>query len=143
VKKEFFRDPETSTEIPKEPKYALEEYKILVEEARFTMTRYMQMFALYIILISLFTGELIKASELSVMILITSSVTILNIAVFYGAIWFRSMAYHNLNRLVLLSEYFHMQKPHPMDWGYRGGVTAIVAVQVVAIGSLIWFITAH
>lgn len=98
------------------------------------MTRYIQMLAIAAPVIGLLLREMFLALEIVTVGLWVVVATLLNGLLLYGARRFRSMAYHTLDRLALLSDHLGMQRPYPMMWGYRGGLSVIALFELVSIG---------
>ena len=133
--------PQFKTALPADRTDAREEHRLLTAEAQFVMTRYMQMLALYGTAIVLLLRELVLASKVEVVLLWAIIGTCLNVLAVYGAVWFRRIAYHVLDRLGLLADHLGLQRPYPMMWGYRAGVTAFSILEALLIGYVIrWFV---
>lgn len=132
--------PQASTTLSLDTNLLLEEFKLVCEESRFTMTRYMQMLAIYVFLIGLIVRELAHGQgHLRVSILTVIAIVVSLIACF-GAKMFRSMAYHYLDRAALIADELKVQRPHPMVWGYWAGMTAFWTVIVLAsVFAFLWF----
>jgi len=130
------------TELPVTKELSLDEWKACLEEGRFAMTRYMQMLAIYVAFTGLLFRELFAASELPLIIMWFSVAAVLNGLVYYAAVWFRSMAYHNLDRAELLANHLGLQAPHPMLWGYWLGLFILSFCQIAVTGFLFWSIAA-
>ncbi|PYP86458.1 MAG: hypothetical protein DMF61_13315 [Blastocatellia bacterium AA13] len=103
----------------------LEEYKHLIAERRFIMTRYMQFLIFYPIIVGYSFKELLSAESIRTALLIMLFIFLVNSVCVYGATRFRSMAYHALDREVLLADKLGMQRPHP-KWGYRAGMYSFI-----------------
>lgn len=124
--------PVARSEAPDEDKI-LEEYKILVEESRFVMTKYMQALGLYLALMGFGVKEILSASSAEYTIIITFLMSCLNVLTYYGANKFRSMAYHSLVRQTILADYLKMQHPHAMVWGYYAGIACFTIFQILLL----------
>ena len=109
------------------------EYKALVEESRFVMTRYIQALGLYLALTGFGVREILSAPSKEISLIIVVFITCFNVLGYYGARKFKSMAYHALNRQALLSDHLNIQRPYPMIWGYRSGIACLIISQISLI----------
>jgi hypothetical protein len=108
----------------------LEEYKLIVSERRFIMVRYMQSLIFYPVIFAYAFRELIYAQTVWTTIVVAVFIFFINAAYLYGAINFRSMAYHALNREMILAEHLKVQLPHPMIWGYYAGIVILIVTYI-------------
>ncbi len=111
----------------------LEEYKLLTEESRFVMTRYIQALGLYLALIGFGVKEVLSTPANEISLIIAVFITCFNGLGYYGARKFKGMAYHALNRQALLADHLDMQRPYPMTWGYRSGIACLIISQISLI----------
>ncbi len=121
--------PISNEELP-EKDLILEEYKILSEQSRFIMTRYMQALIVHLAFMGYVLVQLSNSPSKKMSIIITTVVLLVNIVSFYAASWFKSMAYHSLNRQAILADTLGFQRPHPMIWGYYGGIIWLTAASI-------------
>jgi len=115
----------------------IEEYKTIIEERRFVMSRYMQAIALYLALVAFSFKELLSANSGLMTILLLVFVTMANVLAFYGAGKFRSMAAFILKREALLADHFGMQRPHSIMWGYTLGVFVFLLTQLTIVAIIL------
>ncbi len=108
----------------------LEEYKMVAEESRFVMTRYMQAVVIHIALMGFVAKEIIAEKTTAIALTIALSVFILNFGGYYCAGRFRSMAFHALNRETVLADHLGFQQPHAMVWGYYIGLVWITLSEI-------------
>lgn len=111
----------------------LEEYRALVEERRFVMTRYTQAIGLYLALVAFLVSRLGDLQTGREAVIVVSAFTLLNAWGLYAAWWFRKMAYHALNRETILAEHLGVQWPPPMKWGDYGGVLLITLCELAVV----------
>jgi hypothetical protein len=131
---ELGSEPEAKGLIENEDKeILLEEYRQLVGERRFVMTRYMQTLIFYPVVMGYSFVELVSFQSRFTAALIAVFMLVANTIFLYGADKFRSMAYHALNREAVIAHHLRTQKPHPMLWGYYFGIAAVVLGYLVII----------
>jgi len=118
--------------------FELEEYKHVLKERRFVMTRYMQALGLYLALSGFALGELSSAKSASQVWLLALSFTLLNIVAPYAAGQFRNMARDAMNRELHFVAQYHVRQMHDLFWGYYLGlwIVGIDQAAVVAIAVL-------
>lgn len=125
-------------DLPENEQILLEEYKLIVAERRFIMTRYMQSLIFYPVVMGYAFKELLSAPSLRASVLFSLFMIGVNSVYWYAANRFRSMAYHALDREMILAKHLHTQLPHPMIWGYHAGVSAFtftfILVGVILLG---------
>ncbi len=131
------KKPVARDDYPLDNKQILEEYKLLIEERRFVMTRYMQGIAIYLALMGFAIKEIVSIPSFTIATLLGIFVSCLNILTYYGAVCFRSMAYHALNREAILADRLKMQRPHPLIWGYYGGIIGFTLSQIALIAIIV------
>ncbi len=121
--------PLPRTDVPRD-NLVLEEYKVIVEESRFVMSRYMQALIIHIALMGFAAKEIAAAPTGAIALTLALAVFVLNFGAYYGAVCFRSMAYHALNRQAVLADNLGIQRPHPMIWGYYLGLGSITISEI-------------
>ena len=110
----------------------LEEYRQVILERRFVMTRYMQAIALYLALSYFGLNQLTAATTPLPMVAVLAALfTFLNGVGFYAARRFRNMAIHATSREAPLAKKMSFQEPYDLLWGYRGGLLLVGATQIV------------
>lgn len=134
-------DPESESELVKG--YMLEEYKLLVKERRFVMTRFIQAVALYMALCGFAVREVIVARSVLILVLVTLAFTFLTPVALYAARKFRNMYSHGAQRESLLAAKLCFGPPYPLLWGYRAAVVFVLLAQsslitVALIRYLLW-----
>lgn len=129
-------------EISSNPEGVIEELKIVVEERRFVITRYMQAMAFYIALVAFGGGQYFQAPGKPEKLFILLLMFTINTLAWLGAKQFRAMAYHALDRETLLAPEVHFQGPYPLIWGYKYALAmgAIVQLGVLAAIAHLLFI---
>lgn len=137
-------DPTVSSEAIEQTRalqIALEEYRQVVEERRFVMTRYVQAIGLYLALAGFGLKELIAAPSEVVVWLLSALFTALNTIALYAAQRFKSMAMHAINREITLAQRLQVQGPHSLIWGYAGGVLTVLLFElaIVLIAVFRWY----
>ncbi|HVG20208.1 MAG TPA: hypothetical protein VNI02_14255 [Blastocatellia bacterium] len=120
----------------------MEEYKIIVSERRFIMTRYMQSLIFYPVIMGYSFKELLGSQSRWSLVLFAIFMVLVNTAFFYSAINFRSMAYHALDREMILADHLGVQRPHPMIWGYYTGIYGLTVAYILVI-IVVWMKIAH
>lgn len=130
-------NPELDTKVNCDDHMAREEYKLIVAERRFIMTRYMQGLVFYPVIMGYAFRELLYAESLVTSFLFALFMVSVNWIAQVAAKHFRSMAYHALNREKILAEHFNVQKPHPMIWGYRLGVTLFRIAYILILAVIV------
>ena len=85
------------------------------------MARYIQSLIIYPVIMGYGFQQILTQSRL-VSVLLAIFMILVNTIFLFGANGFRSMAYHALNREKLVCDGLGVQYPHPMIWGYYGGV---------------------
>ena len=124
---------ESEESIVQDTQLLLEEYKVLVDQNRFVMTRYMQAAAIYIALIGFSLKEVITVDQLTIMLILSTLISLLNFVGYYIAIHFRGMAYHTLNKQTEVANKLNFQPPYPLIWGYYSGIILVTVVQLTII----------
>jgi hypothetical protein len=135
-KREYKDKPQPSSDITDDMKLVLEEFKVVSEEARNIMTRYVQMLALYVAVVGFLAPEMVNKKSIETNLLWLSGISLLNGGAYVAARRFRNMAYHYLDRLDILAKHLKFQKPHPMIWGYKVGVRLFFGVQIIVTAYL-------
>jgi hypothetical protein len=128
------RKPTGEDRILSDKEIVLEEYKLIVSERRFIMARYMQSLIFYPVIFAYAFRELLYAPTIAATIMIGIFMFSINTAYLYAAHNFRSMAYHALDREMILANHLKVQHPHPMIWGYYAGIVILI---VTYIGTII------
>lgn len=111
----------------------LEEYKVLVDQSRFVMTRYMQAIAIYMALIGFSLKEVVAVNKPHIMFVLLTIIFCLNFVAYYAAIHFRRMAYHALDKQTEVANKLSFQPPYPMAWGFYAGIVLVTLVQIAII----------
>jgi small-conductance mechanosensitive channel len=123
--------------------FELDEYKEVINERRFVMTRYMQALALYLALSGFAAKELINTPSLLLLWLMGAAFTLLNGLAIYAAGRFRSMADRAMSRESELALRLNMQEMHDLSWGHRAGVLLVVLDELAVISIVAWKIGKH
>lgn len=84
-------------------KYPIEEYKSLLEERRFLITRFMHVCALYIAIIAYTLKEILTKENFEVNKLVYVFLCVVNFIAIYGALGFRSMIIFTQNREAIIA----------------------------------------
>ncbi len=113
-----FADPSTMPEAPEDNHVLLEEYKIVVEDRRFAITRFMQGVAFYLAIIGLVAREYFQLGTDKARLFFLLFAFTVNCVAWLAAGRFKSMAEHALYRESLLAEKLRVQAGHPLTWGY-------------------------
>jgi hypothetical protein len=120
--------------------FELEEYKQVLKERHFVMTRYMQAVGLYLALSGFALRELSSAQSASQVWLLAVSFTLLNVVAPYAARQFRNMARDAMNRELHFVAQYHVRQMHDLFWGYYLGLwlvgidqAAVVAVAILKL----------
>ena len=110
----------------------LEEYRQVLEERRFVMTRYMQAIGLYLLLSS-WVLKLILDMKVGVELwALLISFSVLNSLGIVVANRFESMAAHALARERYFVTRFQVRQHHELFWGYWFGVMLVILVVSVS-----------
>jgi sulfite exporter TauE/SafE len=117
--------------------FALEEYRQVLKERRFVMTRYMQAVGLYLALSGFAVREVVDARTLLWAGIVAGVVTILNGLAFYAAGRFRSMAKKAMQRETEFSNRYGTQTMHDLFWGYWGGIALVSVSQLIVFAAVI------
>lgn len=105
-------EPERSVDL------VLEEYKLLVEERRFIMTRYMQAFAVYLTVVGLSIKGIIGTVKQDEQLYLLALVTSFNFIGALAATYFAKMAKHCMMREIDNARLLGFQEPSNHAWGY-------------------------
>jgi hypothetical protein len=116
--------------------FEVEEYRQVLQERHFVMTRYMQAIGLYLALSGFALRELIGAESIWSLLLLGGTFTGLNVLAVYAAGQFRNMAHSAMVREEFFAKTFDLQKTHELFWGYRLGIW-LVAITQVSVGSAV------
>jgi len=111
----------------------LEEYRVIVAERRFIMTRYMQSMTFYVVVMGYSFAQFLAATSISASIVYALFMLLVNTAFVFGARNFRKMAYHAINREAILARRLGVQYPYPMMWGYQTGIYSLVAAYILVL----------
>ena len=135
-------DPIPREDLPTNEQLILAEYKLIVKERRFVMTRYIQSLIVYPVIMGYSFKELLAAQSPLASVLFSIFMISANSVYWYLANHFRSMAYHALNRETVIAHRLKLQYPHPMIWGYRAGVSAFV-IAYLLVGVILFLKVLH
>jgi hypothetical protein len=136
--KELLRHPHLSSPLKNPtPQFELEEYKQVLIERQFVMSRYMQAVGLYLALSGFALRELLDAKPGLRTWFLAILFSVLNIIALQVARQFRNMAAHAMQREDYLAERYHLARTSQLYWGYRAGVL-LVCISEVSIA----FVTA-
>lgn len=124
----------TADQPPEEasPQFELEEYKQVLLERQFVMSRYMQAVGLYLALSGFALRELLDAKTEPRAYFLAILFSTLNIIAICVARQFRNMADHAMQREHYFAKRHHLAKAYQLFWGYRAGIL-LVGVNEVAI----------
>ena len=111
----------------------LEEFRQVVEDRRYVMTRYIQAVGLYLALAAFALKELVSAPSLPLPFLTAALHSTLNILAFYAARQFKRMALHYWNRETALARHLSMQGPSSLLWGYTSGIVLVSLIQLAVL----------
>ena len=120
------------------PPFELEEYKQVLKERHFIMTRYIQAVGLYVTLSGFALKELVDQVPINRVWLLASLFSVLNILALIVARQFRNMADHTMKREMYFVDRYHVQQMYRLFWGYYTGVI-LVCVSESAILSVLTF----
>src|SRR5664280_547379 len=112
--------------------FQVEEYRQVLKERHFVMTRFMQAVGLYLALSSFALKELVEAQSITRVVVLASLFTILNTMALYVARKFKDMATHATERECAIVERHNMTQSSTLFWGYYVGVV-LVCVSEIAI----------
>ncbi len=121
-----------------EIEFRLEEYKQVVAERRFVMTRYMQALGLYLMLAGFAARELAGARSRFLATLLLAVFTIFNALAIYVAGRFRSMAYRAMRREMILAAEHKLEPMHELFWGYSAGLIVVILDQIAVLAIYVW-----
>ena len=124
-----------------ENKLKLEELKIVFDQKKFFVSRYLQAAAFYFAISGLALNMLINITDKLLTLLITSFCLILNLLVLKMAGKFRDVVYHYLNREKILCEDLSYAEPAELIWGYTIGSVLIVVIMIsfLVVGLIKYF----
>lgn len=123
----------TNDTLPKNDDLAIEEYKLLFDERRFIMTRYMQGIVVYIAVVAFIARDFFSLTDESIKYLFLVGMTVVNCIAFYSSHKFLKMVHHALNREAILADHLGLQKSLPLTWGYRGGIFFVSFIQALVL----------
>ncbi len=109
----------------------LEEYKILVDERRFIMTRYMQAFAVYLTIIGLSLKGILEATEQDERYFLFALVTMFNIVGFFAARYFAKMAMYCMERESYNAKILGYLGPGNHAWGYWIMLSIFIVIEAI------------
>jgi len=118
--------------------FELEEYRQVLEERRFVMTRYMQAVGLYLALAGFAGKELLDARSPGRLWLLAVLLSSLNLMGVWAARRFRSMAERAMLRESYFVEHYGVQQMHLLFWGYWGGLILVLLDQLVLVCIVAW-----
>ncbi len=95
---------------------ALEEYRYLVEEARFLGTRYMQFGVIYLAFVGFAIKEIFSTGSSLHTLLLACFSFCLNFVAYFIAYWVKRMMDHAFHRATNLADHLGLQRPHSMKW---------------------------
>ena len=124
------------SEAPK-AEFELEEYKQVLCERRFVMTRFMQAVALYLALSAFAAKEMVEM-DVHVASMLEVCFTVLNVLALYVAKHFRRMADQALQRERHFVERFGVRQMYELFWGYKAAVLFVGTAQVATLSFLVW-----
>ncbi len=110
-------------------RFELEEYKQVLNERQFVMTRYMQAVGLYVTLSGLGLKQLAEASEIPRVWFLALLFTSLNVVASIAARKFRDMANNALEREKDFVKKYQLRQMQDLFWGYYAGVFLVIASQ--------------
>jgi hypothetical protein len=114
--------------------FQVEEYKQVLKERHFVMTRFMQAVGLYLALSGFALKALVQVQSIAIprVVLLVTLFTILNTVALYVARRFKDMATHALKREFTIVERHNLTQSSTLFWGYYAGVV-LVCVSEIAI----------
>ena len=116
----------------------LEEYKQILKERHFVMTRYMQAVGLYLLLSSYVLTQLLKDNiPRQQLWLLGTAFSVLNVAAFFAAGKFREMARHARDREVAIARLLSVGMTPELYWGHRLGIVLVSTMQLAAISTVV------
>jgi len=118
--------------------FELEEYKQVLEERRFVMTRCMQAIGLYLALSGFAVKQLLDARSPVLLCLLAVILTLLNGVAVWAAGRFRSMATQAMSRESYFVQRYNLQQMHSLFWGYYGAWLLVVVDQVAVLCVVLW-----
>ncbi len=128
----FPDEPQRKTDLPPHENL-IEEYKTIIEDRRFVMSRYMQALSFYLALVAFTLKEMVETKSTSTGLLIAAFVTATNVVGWYASVKFKSMALHSLERESILADKLGMQWPHSIKWGYYVGMLFVLFTQLAIL----------
>ena len=108
----------------------LEELKLVAEDRRYYVSRYLQAATFYFAIAGLGFNTLLNVSDKTVLFVLTILVEVINILVFFAAGKFRDIVYHSLNRETELAKKLNHQPPHQLMWGYYLGIMIVLTIGI-------------
>lgn len=105
--------------------FELEEYKQVLNERQFVMTRYMQAVGLYLTLSGFALRELLDAPSSYRVWILSTIFTALNLLAVYAAWEFRNMAHRAMKREVYFVDRYSLQQTQTLFWGYWLGIALV------------------
>src|ERR1017187_3366710 len=98
------------------PTFELEEYKQVLNERHFVMTRYIQAVGLYVTLSGFALNELLKPAPMNRTWLLASLFSVLNVLALVVARQFRNMADRAMQREIYFVNRYHVRQMYPLFW---------------------------
>jgi hypothetical protein len=108
------------------------EYKQVLKERHFVMTRFMQAVGLYLTLSGFALNELVQTKAKGRIVLLVALFTTLNVVALYVARKFKGMATHALLRERAIVERHNVTQSSTLFWGYYAALV-LVCVSEIAI----------
>jgi|ERR1035437_1444309 hypothetical protein len=112
--------------------FQVEEYRQVLKERHFVMTRFMQAVGLYLTLSGFALNELVQTRSKTRVVVLVTLFTILNAVALYVARKFKDMATHALNRERAIVERHNLSQSSTLFWGYYATLV-LVCVSEIAI----------
>lgn len=112
--------------------FQVEEYKQVLNERHFVMTRFMQAVGLYLALSGFALKELVETLAITRVVVLVALLTILNTLAWYVARKFKDMATHALQRERAIVERHNVTQSSTLFWGYYAALV-LVCVSEIAI----------
>jgi uncharacterized membrane protein len=118
---------------PISARFKIEEYRQIMIERRFVMTRYMQAVGFYLVLSAFVLRQLMSIDRLRTAWLLVCVFTGLNVLGMFAAGRFKSMAKHALDRERAFTKMYSLDQFPELFWGYWAGIALLMIMEGAAI----------
>jgi hypothetical protein len=118
--------------------FEIEDYRQILEERRFVMTRYMQALWLYLALSGYGLSKLLELKSATLIYGVGIAYSLLNVVAFHVAGRFRGMArVASLQEMHYVEKYKLSRRP-VLYWGYWMGILVVILSEAATVLCVLW-----